>query len=256
MKRNRRKKNWNIIFDMDGVIFDTEKLYLACCVPAAEKMGFDGIEKVAYECIGLTEDETHKKLQVFFGDDALVEKFDQEMYRIFKERYEAEGLALKKGAAELLAYLKGADVSGAEGLCARTAIASSTRSDIVEMELRDAGLLDYFDVIVGGEMAGASKPAPDIFLLAAEKLRAVGTEKLDAVEEENRVADAVDDRKMKEFIVIEDSFNGVRAAHAAGATVVMVPDLLTPTEEILALTDHVFDSLLDVRAWLEKMSED
>lgn len=216
--------NWNIIFDMDGVIFDTEKLYLACCVPAAEKLGFDGIEKVAYECIGLTEDETHKKLQEFFGDDALVEKFDQEMYRVFKERYEAEGLALKKGAAELLTYLKDAG--------ARTAIASSTRSDIVEMELKDAGLLGYFDVIVGGEMAGASKPAPDIFLLAAERLNAV-------------------ERDMKEFIVIEDSFNGVRAAHAAGATVFMVPDLLTPTEEILALTDRVFDSLVDVQAWLE-----
>lgn len=244
--------NWNIIFDMDGVIFDTEKLYLACCVPAAEKLGFDGIEKVAYECIGLTEDETHKKLQEFFGDDALVEKFDQEMYRVFKERYEAEGLALKKGAAELLTYLKD------EG--ARTAIASSTRSDIVEMELKDAGLLGYFNVIVGGEMAGASKPAPDIFLLAAEKLRALGVEKQDAAGAESQDASGVErqgseakaEKDMKQFIVIEDSFNGVRAAHAAGATVLMVPDLLEPTPEIRALTDYVFDSLVDVQAWLEK----
>ena len=162
------------------------------------------------------------------------------MYRIFKEQYEADGLSLKEGAVELLTYLKD------EGV--RTAIASSTRSDIVEMELRDAGLLGYFDVIVGGEMAGASKPAPDIFLLAAEKLRAVG--------EKNQVADTADEKDMKEFIVIEDSFNGVRAAHAAGATVFMVPDLLAPTEEILKLTNRVFRSLVEVQAWLEGELED
>jgi len=229
----------NIIFDMDGVIFDTERMYLACCVPAAEKLGLDGIEKVSYECIGLTETESNKKLLAFIGNEVLLDEFNQEMYRIFMERYEAEGLPLKEGAAELLAYLKGAGESGACAAVARTAIASSTRSDIVEMELRDAGLLGYFDVIVGGEMAGASKPEPDIFLLAAERLGL-----------------AIEDGKIAEkCFVIEDSFNGVRAAHAAGATVLMVPDLLKPTEEILALTDHVFDSLVDVQAWLENEVE-
>ena len=229
----------NIIFDMDGVIFDTERMYLACCVPAAEKLGLDGIEKVSYECIGLTETESNKKLLAFIGNEALLDEFNQEMYRIFMERYEADGLPLKEGAAELLAYLKGAGESGACAAVARTAIASSTRSDIVEMELRDAGLLGYFDVIVGGEMAGASKPEPDIFLLAAERLGL-----------------AIEDGKIAEkCFVIEDSFNGVRAAHAAGATVLMVPDLLKPTEEILALTDHVFDSLVDVQAWLENEVE-
>ena len=219
----------NIMFDMDGVVFDTERMYLACCVPAAEKLGLEGIEKIAYECIGLTETETNKKLRAFIGDETLLDEFNREMYQIFMERYEAEGLPLKEGAAELLAYLKGAG----EGVAvARTAIASSTRSDIVEMELRDAGLLGYFDVIVGGEMAGASKPAPDIFLLAAERLGL-------AIE---------DGRIAEKCYVIEDSFNGVRAAYAAGATVLMVPDLLKPTEEILSLTDHVFDTLVDVQA--------
>ena len=223
----------NIIFDMDGVIFDTENLYLSCCVPAAEKLGLDGIEKVAYECIGLTETESNKKLLAFIGNEALLDEFNQEMYRIFMERYEADGLPLKEGVVDLLEYLR--------SVGAKTAIASSTRSDIVEMELRDAGLLGYFDVIVGGEMAGASKPEPDIFLLAAERLGL-----------------AIEDGKIAEkCYVIEDSFNGVRAAHAAGATVLMVPDLLKPTEEIVALTDQVFDSLVEVQAWLEgNTSED
>ena len=212
----------NIIFDMDGVIFDTERLYLACCRPAAEKLGLatEKVEKAAYECIGLTDVETHKKLRACIGDDALLEQFNQEMYQTFIEHYEKYGLTIKVGVVELLDYLKerGAGI----------AIGSSTEVDIVTKELRDAGLLQYFDVIVGGDMAARSKPAPDVFLLAAERLEA-------------NIADC---------IIIEDSFNGVRAAHAAGATVFMVPDLLEPTDEIRALTDQVFRSLLDVKDWL------
>lgn len=215
----------NIIFDMDGVIFDTERLYLECCRPAAEKLGLVGVEDVAYECIGLTDVETHKKLRACIGDDALLEAFNQEIYRTFVEHYEKYGLTVKKGVFELLDYLKERGD--------RTAIGSSTESEIVEMELRDAGLLDYFDVVVGGDMAKASKPAPDVFLLAAEKLGV----------------------SIEDCIIIEDSFNGVRAARSAGATVFMVPDLLEPTEEIRALTDRVFGSLIDVKDWLASNAE-
>ena len=215
----------NIIFDMDGVIFDTERLYLECCRPAAEKLGLVGVEDVAYECIGLTDVETHKKLRACIGDDALLEAFNQEIYRTFVEHYEKYGLTVKKGVFELLDYLKERGD--------RTAIGSSTESEIVEMELRDAGLLDYFDVVVGGDMAKASKPAPDVFLLAAEKLGV----------------------SIEDCIIIEDSFNGVRAARSAGATVFMVPDLLEPTEEIRALTDRGFGSLIDVKDWLASNAE-
>lgn len=213
----------NVIFDMDGVIFDTERLYLDCCRPAAEKLGFaiKEVEKVALECVGLTDMETHKKLKAFFGNDAILKQFNQEMYRTFIDHYEKYGLTIKEGAVELLTYLKERG--------AKIAIGSSTEVDIVTMELRDAGLLQYFDVIVGGDMAKASKPAPDVFLLAAERLGA----------------------KIEDCIIIEDSFNGVRAANASGATVFMVPDLLEPTEEIRALTDQVFGSLLEVKDYIK-----
>lgn len=213
--------NLNVIFDMDGVIFDTERMFLECVKPAAEKFGLVGIEDVAHECIGLTDVETKRLMRERFGEDAPLEAMDQEAVRIFQKRYQEEGLTVKEGAIELLEYLK--------AVGARIAIGSSTRHDIVEMELRGAGLLEYFDVLACGDMVEHSKPEPDVFLLAAEMLGAVS----------------------EKCIIIEDSFNGVIAARRAGATVFMVPDLLQPTEEIRAMADKVFKSLVEVKQWFE-----
>ena len=210
----------NIIFDMDGVIFDTERLYIECCRPAAEKFGLADIENVARECIGLTDPETKRKMRERYGEEAPLAAFDQEVLRIFMERYKKEGLTVKEGAEELLRYLKRAG--------ARIALGTSTEHDIVEEELRGAGLLEYFDVLACGDMVARSKPEPDVFLLAAEKLGAAPAD----------------------CIIIEDSFNGVIAARRAGATVFMVPDLLEPTDEIRAMTDKVFGSLREVKEWL------
>lgn len=213
----------NFIFDMDGVIFDTERFYLECCIPAAEKLGMENMEKVAYQCTGLTEKETEKVLRANYGDAPLAE-FHKETGRIFQERYAETGLPIKEGAVELLEYLK------EQG--AKIALGSSTRVDIIRKELQDAGLMDYFDVIIGGDMVKNSKPQPDVFLRAAEELH-------------------VD---IAECYIVEDSFNGVRAARAAGGTVFMVPDLQQPTEEIRSLADNVFDSLSDVLVFLRTMS--
>ena len=211
----------NVIFDMDGVIFDTERLYLECIRPAAEKYGLAGFDEVAHACIGRTDVETKKLMRKAFGEDAPLEAVEQEAFKVFQKRYEEEGLPVKDGAVELLEYLKRAG--------ARIAIGSSTAHDVVEMELRDAGLLQYFDALACGDMVEHSKPEPDVFLLAAEMLQ-------------ETIADC---------IIIEDSFNGVIAARRAGATVFMVPALLEPTEEIRAMADKVFGSLIEVKEWLE-----
>lgn len=211
----------NVIFDMDGVILDTERLYIECCIPAAEKYGLPGIAEVVIECTGLTDKETKKRMREHYGEGAPLSSFEQEALRIFMERYEKNGIPLKKGAVELLKFLKQAG--------ARIAIGSSTKTEIIEKELRDLGVLDYFDAIAGGDMVKASKPAPDVFLLAAQKLQ----------------------QDIKDCFIIEDSFNGVRAACAAGGTVLMVPDLREPTDEIRAMADHVFRNLDEVREWLK-----
>ena len=243
--------NLNVIFDMDGVIFDTERMFLECVKPAAEKFGLVGIEDVAHECIGLTEVETKRLMRERFGEDAPLEAMDQEAVRIFQDRYQEEGLTVKEGAAELLEYLKAAG--------ARIAIGSSTRHDIVEMELRDAGLLDYFDVLACGDMVEHSKPEPDVFLLAAEMLRRLGDQpepgKQPASDNWPEPENHIGPEKRADCIIIEDSFNGVIAARRTGATVFMVPDLLEPTEEIRAMADKVFGSLVEVKQWFEATLE-
>lgn len=235
--------NLNVIFDMDGVIFDTERMFLECIKPAAEKFGLVGIEDVARECIGLTDVETKRLMRERFGEEAPLEAVDQEAVRIFQKRYQEEGLTVKDGAVELLKYLKEAG--------ARIAIGSSTEHDIVEMELRDAGLLEYFDVLACGDMVEHSKPEPDVFLLAAKMLP--GPDNQLGSENQLEPEDLLE--KIADCIIIEDSFNGVIAARRAGATVFMVPDLLEPTEEIRAMADEVFESLVDVKQWFEEMLE-
>lgn len=205
-----------VIFDMDGVIFDTEQFYIDCCVPAAEKVGLTGMREVALGCIGLTVEETEKRLIAAYGENAPLKDFHEETFRIFRRRYEEKGLPIKPGVREILSWLREAGT--------KVALASSTYTDTVRTELADADLIDYFDVIIGGDMAKRSKPAPDIFLQAAEALGA----------------------DPSECFIIEDSFNGIRAAFAAGARPLMVPDLLEPDEEIRGMAEAVFPSLYEV----------
>lgn len=205
-----------IIFDMDGVIFDTERMYLECCKPVAEKLGLKDIETVSRKCIGFTREATDNLLREHYGQDAPIDEFNEETKNEFLKRYHSQGMPVKKGAREILTWISENKIP--------VALASSTGTEIVKRELEQEGLKQFFHVIVGGDMVSRSKPAPDIFLKAAELLSA----------------------DPKECIVIEDSFNGVRAASAAGMQVIMVPDLLQPDDVIRSQANEVKGSLLEV----------
>ena len=214
-----------VLFDMDGVIFDTEKLALQLWTVAAEECGVPDLVDHFYRFIGVTVARTREILQELYGPDFSIPDFEASIRRHFELRYAREGLPVKSGALEILRFLHQAEVP--------TALASSTLTATVTRELRDAGFLDYFRAVVGGDQVSRSKPNPDIFLRAAELLN-------------------IDPASCW---VIEDSFNGIRAAHAAGMHPIMVPDLLQPTEEIRSLAEEVFPSLLQVQAFFaEKLS--
>jgi len=213
----------SIIFDMDGTIFDTERLMLSCCNEVAARFGMPEIDPVYPRCIGLDEPATMRILRDYFGDGCPLDALRAEAMRLFRERTDLSGPPVKPGARELLSYLHGHG-------CA-LALASSTAAETVRRELSLAGLLPFFDVVIGGDMIANGKPAPDIFLLACKKLGSVpaGT------------------------YVVEDSPNGVRAAFAAGTVPLMVPDMIEPADEIRGMCREVLPDLFAVREYLRAL---
>ena len=225
MEKKKMEQIKAVIFDMDGVIFDSERLYVKCDVQVAEKYGMKNVEEVCYRCIGTTTEETMRILRAAYGEDAPIEEMFREATVLFREYCRENGMPEKPGVRELLQFLK-------ENKTA-TALASSTLTEVVKQELAEAGLLGYFDVIIGGDTVKRSKPAPDIFLAAAERLG----------------------RAPEECCIIEDSYNGIRAAHAAGSFPIMVPDILQPDEEIRSLAGIVLPSLDAVREYFLSSSD-
>lgn len=211
-----------VVFDMDGVIFDSEKLVLDCWEKIGEKYQIPGIRDVFAECIGTNKTRTKEIVFEHYGDSFDYDSFRQEASALFHE-YEAEhGLPLKKGVREILEYLKEKGIA--------IGLASSTRLAVVEAELKDAGLYEYFKVVMGGDQLKRSKPEPDIYLMTCEKM---GITPCSAY-------------------AIEDSYNGIRAAFGAGMLPLMVPDMLPPTEEMREKSVAIFDDLLQVIQYFEK----
>lgn len=209
-----------VIFDMDGVIFDSEVLVKNLWVEMLPAYGVYDMEEQFAKCIGQTREKTKLLFFELYGEDFPYEEFRNKASQIFHERYDHGKLPLKPGVVELLDRLKAAGV--------KLALASSTRVESVRTELADAGLLAYFDAVIGGDMVDKSKPEPDIFLRAAAELGV----------------------QPKEAYIIEDSHYGVRAAAAAGSRGIMVPDLMPVTEEMKRLAECVLPSLVEVREYL------
>lgn len=202
-----------VIFDMDGVLLDTESLVLRCWQQLASDYHLTEVRRVFLSTVGTTRAYTAEVLRTQYGSAFPSEQFEQQISQLFHRIADRDGIPLKPGAREILSDLS------AHGC--RIGLASSTRQETVEHELHQAGLAHYFDRIVGGDRIAHSKPAPDIYLAAC---RGMGVQPQDA-------------------FAVEDSYNGIRAAHQAGMQPVMIPDLLPPTPEITALCHAVFPDL-------------
>ena len=206
-----------IIFDMDGTLVDTERLGFKGWDLAAAELGADVPHELAVSFVGHNEPAVLAMLTDAIGDADLARRVFDLHWQKRRELAETE-LEAKPGALDALRTLK------AEGY--RLAVASSSGREIIEINLSRADMLDYFDAITAGTEVENGKPAPDIFLLAAQKL---GVEPARAA-------------------VIEDSPNGVRAGHAAGMQVYLVPDIIAPTPQIEAMTHEVLSTLADLPA--------
>ena len=209
-----------VIFDMDGVLLDTERLMKTFWQQEADRLNFGDITPVYMRCVGITDALCKEFFDSDYPELSPFETFQAHALIACRAYIQEHGVPVKPGAQELLSALK--DAGWTVGL------ASSTYIDMVRRELDMAGLSPYFDVIIGGDTVPRSKPAPDIYLLACEK---AGADPF-------------------ETFAIEDSHNGIRSAHAAGMKPLMVPDLLPADPSIRPLCTAVLPDLLAVKEYL------
>lgn len=210
-------KDKAVIFDMDGIIFDTERLILDCWEKVGEKYQFADIREVCIECIGTNSVKTREIICSYYGEAFAYDKYRKEADELFREYVQTKGMPVKKGVRELLQYLKEENIP--------IGLASSTRLAVVEEELRQAGLYDYFQVVMGGDQLKRSKPEPDIYLLTCEKM----------------------DIPPECAYAIEDSYNGIRSAYRAGMMPIMVPDILQADDEMKEKSVAVLQDLIQVK---------
>lgn len=209
-----------VIFDMDGVIFDSERLVLEGWLALGKKYGITDIDKVFPKCIGVNAVASKQIFLDYYGEDFPYDTYKQETSADYHDKYDGGRLPMKPGIKELLQFLKENTY--------HIGIASSTRYEVVRQQLEDAGILPYFETLICGDMVEKSKPEPDIFLKAAESL----------------------DVNPQDCIVIEDSYNGIRAASKACMFPIMVPDMIEPDEEMRHLAKAIFSDLYEVRDFL------
>ena len=201
-----------IIFDMDGVILDSETISDRTWFSAAKERNLEINIDLINKCRGTNKNDTIAIFKKHFGEDFDGEGFLTRTSELFHEIEEAEGIPLMHYAKEILEYLKPRYT---------LALASSTRGPTVERQLRTAGVIDFFETRTTGDMVVHSKPDPEIYLMAC---KSIGV-------------------KPEECAAVEDSFNGIRSAYAAGLHPIMVIDKLKPTEEIKKMCECIFDSL-------------
>jgi HAD superfamily hydrolase (TIGR01509 family) len=205
-----------VVFDMDGVLFDTETQYEKAVIAAGRQIGIDMTSEFFRGAVGSPWPVVREQMLAHFGPDLAVEDLAEISRGIFRELTETQEI-LKPGVRELLDLL--------DALQLPRAVATSSSRATVERHLKRHALFDRFHGIAAHGDYARHKPHPDPFLKAAELL-------------------GVDPRAC---LAVEDSHHGVRSASSAGMMTVMVPDLLPATDEICALCLHVVPDLHEVR---------
>lgn len=208
-----------VVFDMDGLMLDSERAINECMARAASDLGHELPASLWLQMIGGGDGLCRRLLADRIGADATVELLAraEAMYDVVADA----GIGHRPGIVDLLDWLVARGIP--------RAVATSTRRPLAMRKLAAAGLLPYFDAVATSSDVAAPKPAPDVYLLAASKLG---------------VAPA-------RCLVLEDSPTGVRAALAAGMTPVQVPDMLVPDDAARALGHRIVASLGDAQRLLE-----
>ncbi len=208
-----------VVFDMDGVITDTEKLYRRYQLEEGRARGITD-EEMAQVCLAIAGGNkyTNKpKFEAIVGRRIDYFEYREKMMARMDAHIKEYGVELKAGVKEILQYLKSKGI--------KIGLATSTVRERATGYLVDHGIYDYFDALIFGDMVEHGKPAPDIFLKACEELKALP----------------------EETIAVEDSINGIKSASAAGTYPVMVVDLIEPNDEVKPLAKKIYRIITDIK---------
>lgn len=214
--KHRPRKISGVLFDMDGIVLDTEKLYTRFWCEAAIALGYPMTQEQAMGMRSLNREAGQARLESYFGSGVSLAELRDKRIKLMDAYVQEHGVEAKPGIFELLAFLKECGIP--------TAITTSSPMDRVYRYLDPLGLTAQFDRLCSGHDVPHGKPEPDIYLYGARSI-AVAPE---------------------ECLAIEDSHSGILSAYRAGCAAIMVPDLDEPDEETQKLLFARCDSLLDV----------
>lgn len=213
MENGERIKIKGVIFDMDGTLFDTERLGMQTWDEAIKRLSSPLNGEFKRRIIGVNRATAEKIAFEMFGENSRFKETAALSGELFTEHIERFGVPVKDGVFQLLEYLKKREI--------KTAVATSTSSASAEKTLKKAGVYGYFSAFAFGDEISRGKPEPDIFLLAASRLG----------------------EKITDCAVVEDSPNGIKAARKSGALSVAVPDLVPLEKDYKEYYDVLISSL-------------
>jgi len=215
-----------VIFDMDGVLIDTEKHYFTCWKQASAEAGFPFTEEQALSLRSCDARVAEKRMKEVFGEEFDYYAIRERRRQLVKETLEQCGLEKKPEVEETLTYLREKGI--------KTAVATATPLDRTREHLTELGILNLFDRIVSAKEVENGKPAPDVYLYACEQIG----------------------EKPEYCIAVEDSPNGILSAHRAGLKPIMVPDLTQPDEELRLLLFGCVNSLSGVCGIIDNLQSE
>lgn len=211
-----------VVFDMDGLMLDTERLFRRAYQQAAMENGYDLSDELYARMIGHRADSSHRILREGLGESAPCDDIIEGARRHYYQLIERGGIPLRPGLIELLDYLDQESLP--------RAVATSTHYELACIKLKAVGLLPRFFGVVSGDQVKHGKPAPDIYLEAARLLSV----------------------EPGETLALEDSAAGLTSAHRAGMITFLIPDLMVPDEKTTRMANAVFSGLLEVKSCLQE----
>lgn len=212
-----------IIFDMDGLMIDSERVTFECYQERLKDINLTMDEEFYKTLLGKPIKGIYQRFYDVYGNDFPIENVIQDVHQLMAERFETEGVPVKKGLVELLHYLKDNNY--------KTIVATSSNRDRVDKILAQAKITEFFDDSICGDEVTKGKPNPEVFLKSCQKLGV----------------------NVDEAIVLEDSEAGIQASYDANIKVICIPDMKYPEKQYEEKTFKILKDLTEVTAYLKSL---